>query len=169
MYTSTEVRSIQRQCLTSKDFKALEKEIKQTENSILYLRKQLEITEEKYEREKGHFQKAFDIVFPRRLTDEGIFKGICREKYTTVGQFLVKMSTKLQQQVICKDFLMCRQAKKNLKLLIANSKFIPNVFKPNKFEASQGKFKVYSSHQIKVLIKTLLDKFSQCFELYSVP
>ena len=61
--TSTEARSIQKQRLTLKqDLSASGKEIKETEDSISCLRKQLEITEEKYEREKGYFQKSFDSV-----------------------------------------------------------------------------------------------------------
>ena len=45
---------------------------------------------------------------------------------------------------------------------------ISQVFAPKKIKLSSGETKLCSSHEKKVKIETLLNKFAQCFELYSV-
>ena len=46
---------------------------------------------------------------------------------------------------------------------------ISQAFPPKKIKLSSGETSIYSSHEKKVKINTLLSKFAQCLEVYSVP
>ena len=48
-----------------------------------------------------------------------------------------------------------------------NIRNISNIFKPKRIDMKKGK-KLFSSHHLKVKIRTLLGKFRQCYDLYSV-
>ena len=112
--TSNEDRSIWKQYLTLRqDPKALEKEIKITESSISYLRTQLEITEEKYEKEKEHFQKFFDSILD---------------------------SIDLQRKIDHSGAIVSEDAHKITRK--SNMQRLSNVFKPKKFEVPESEFKV---------------------------
>ena len=74
---SADAKAVQKQYSELKnEVRTLDKQKRQKENFIAVLQKQLQDVEEKFEKEKGCFQKCLDSV------DQWIYK----ERYITVGQ-----------------------------------------------------------------------------------
>ena len=95
--------------------------------------------EEKFEKEKGYFQNKFDCTIDSTDLQRKVY-----HSGAIVGDDVHRLTRK---DNICK---------------------ISQVFEPKDIELSDGQKKTYSTHTSKVKIITLLNKFSQCFELYSV-
>ena len=138
--TSSDAKHVQKQYSSLKhDLKAIDKHRKQHENSLSTFKKQLVIVEEKFEKEKGYFQNKFDCTIDSMDLQRKVY-----HSGAIVGDDIHRLTRK---DNICK---------------------ISQVFEPKDIELADGQKKTYSTHTNKVKIKTLLNKFSQCFELYSV-
>ena len=93
----------------------------------------------KFEKEKGCFQKCLDSVLDSMDLQRKVY----------------------HSGAVVSDDVHRLTEKKNIRN-------ISQVFAPKKIKLCSGEAKLFSSHEKKVKINILLNKFAQCFELYSV-